>query len=144
MHKVTITTDGSCAGNPGPGGWAAIIQHDSKEKILTGCAPLTTNNVMELTAALEGLRALKVPCKVQLRTDSRYLERAFTKGWIQRWQKNGWLTANRQPVKNKDLWIALSDQAERHVVRWIKVKGHANDELNNRADKLAVAARKRC
>ena len=144
MRKVTITTDGSCSRNPGPGGWAAILQFNGSEKVLTGCDPHTTNNIMELTAALEGLRALREPCQVDLRTDSRYLERAFTHGWIRRWERNGWQTADRKPVKNQDLWIALSEQAARHSIRWVKVKGHANDALNNRADQLAVKARKKC
>ncbi len=144
MINVTITTDGSCAGNPGPGGWAAIIQHNGKEKVLTGCHPHTTNNKMEMMAALEGLRALKVPCKVRLRTDSRYLEQAFTKGWIRRWKRNGWRTLGQHPVKNRDLWEALWEEAERHMIQWVKVKGHANDALNNRADRLAVKARKGC
>ncbi len=141
MKLVTITTDGSCSGNPGPGGWAAILQSGQHERVLTGREANSTNNRMELTAALEALRVLKYPCRVRLRTDSSYLERAFNRGWVHRWVRNGWKTSKKQPVENKDLWVQLLEQAERHSIDWIKVKGHADDALNNRVDRLAVAAR---
>ena len=141
MKLVTITTDGSCSGNPGRGGWAAILQYEGEERVLTGCEALTTNNRMELMAALQALHALKYPCRVRLRTDSRYLERAFNQGWLDRWVRNGWKTVAKKPVENRDLWTGLLEQAERHAIRWIKVKGHAGDALNNRVDRLAVAAR---
>ena len=140
MKKVTIYTDGSCEGNPGRGGWAAILRYNKEELVITGGAPQTTNNRMEMTAALEALQLLKEPCAVKLHTDSQYLKRAFTDGWLRRWRSNGWLTSNKQPVKNQDLWKELWSEAQKHEVQWIKVKAHANNKLNNRADALAVAA----
>ena len=140
MKKVTIYTDGSCEGNPGRGGWAAILRYNKEERVLTGGSTRTTNNRMEMTAALEALKFLKEPCAVELHTDSQYLKRAFTDGWLHRWHSNGWLTSNKQPVKNQDLWKDLWSEAEKHEVQWIKVKAHANNKLNNRADALAVAA----
>lgn len=143
MKNVTIYTDGSCEGNPGRGGWAVILRHDRRERTLSGGSPDTTNNRMELTAALKALQALKEPCNVKLHTDSQYLKRAFTDGWIQNWRKNGWLNSNREPVKNQDLWNDLWHEAKKHHVEWIKVKAHANNKLNNRVDQLAVRARNR-
>ena len=143
MKKVTIYTDGSCQGNPGPGGWAAILRYEKKELVLSGGLPDTTNNRMELNAALQALKALKEGCDVKLHTDSQYLKRAFTDGWIDKWRSNGWMTATRQPVKNQDLWQALWNEAQKHRVQWIKVKAHANNKLNNRVDQLAVSAGKR-
>lgn len=140
MKRVTIYTDGACSGNPGPGGWAAILEHQGRERELTGGEALTTNNRMELTAAAEALKVLREPCAVELHTDSAYLQRAFTEGWVNRWQRNGWKTSSKKPVENQDLWQELIRQAARHRIRWVKVKGHADDELNNRADRLAVAA----
>ena len=140
MKKVTIYTDGSCEGNPGRGGWAAILCYNKKERVLTGGSPRTTNNRMEMTAALKALQFLKEPCAVKLHTDSQYLRRAFTDGWLHRWHSNGWLTSNKQPVKNQDLWKDLWSEAQKHEAQWIKVKAHANNKLNNRADALAVAA----
>ena len=140
MKKVTIYTDGSCEGNPGRGGWAAILRYNKEERVLTGGSPQTTNNRMEMTAALRALQLLKEPCAVKLHTDSQYLKRAFTDGWLNRWHSNGWLTSNKQPVKNQDLWKDLWSEAQKHEVQWIKVKAHANNKLNNRADALAVAA----
>ena len=137
---VEIYTDGACSGNPGPGGWAALLAYGGQERALSGGEPLTTNNRMELTAALEALRALTEPCRVSLHTDSAYLFRAFTDGWLVRWQQNGWKTAAKKPVENQDLWEALLEQDARHDVRWVKVKGHADDERNNRVDRLAVQA----
>ncbi len=140
MKKVTIYTDGSCQGNPGPGGWAAILRYGKEERILSGGSPSTTNNRMELNAALQALKALNERCDVKLHTDSQYLKRAFTDGWIHRWRANGWMTATRQPVKNQDLWQGLWNETQKHNVQWIKVKAHANNKLNNRVDQLAVNA----
>lgn len=140
MKEITIYTDGACSGNPGPGGWAALLQFGRHERVLTGGAPLTTNNRMELQAAIEALRALKEPCRVELHTDSAYLQRAFTEGWIDKWQRNGWRTSSKKPVENQDLWQQLVELTDRHEVTWVKVKGHATNEHNNRVDRLAVAA----
>ncbi len=140
VKRVTIYTDGACSGNPGPGGWAAILQHGEHERELTGGEAQTTNNRMELTAAAEALKALREPCEVDLHTDSAYLHRAFKERWVDRWQRNGWKTASKKPVENQDLWKELIEQSKRHRINWVKVKGHADDELNNRADRLAVAA----
>lgn len=140
MKNVTIYTDGACSGNPGPGGWAAVLQYGSYERELSGGEPNTTNNRMEMQAAIEALSALKEPCRVTLHTDSAYLLRAFTEGWIDRWQRNGWKTASKKPVENQDLWQQLLRLTACHDVRWVKVKGHADDALNNRVDRLAVAA----
>jgi len=140
LKHVVIYTDGACSGNPGPGGWAAILRFDGHEKVLSGYEPETTNNRMELRAALEGLAALKEPVRVSLHTDSAYLARAFNDDWIRNWQKNGWRTSAKKPVENQDLWMKLIRMSERHRVSWIKVKGHSNNPLNNRVDELAVAA----
>ncbi len=133
-------TDGACSGNPGPGGWAAIIINGDDAEQLTGGEPHTTNNRMEMTAALEGLRTLDAPARVELHTDSAYLSRAFNEGWLEKWQRNGWKTSSKKPVKNKALWQQLLEMDERHDITWIWVKGHADNELNNLADELAVAA----
>ncbi len=140
MKEVTIYTDGACSGNPGPGGWAAVLQHGASERELHGSEAHTTNNRMELQAALEALAALTEPCRVRLYTDSAYLHRAFSEGWLARWQRNGWQTAAKKPVENRDLWERLLALADRHDVTWCKVKGHADDALNNRVDRLAVEA----
>jgi len=139
LTKVEIATDGACKGNPGPGGWGAIIRSGTRERELSGGEPLTTNNRMELTAAIEGLNALKRPCHVTLSTDSRYVMDGLTK-WIKGWQKNGWKTAAKQPVKNADLWQALIAAAKPHRIEWLWVKGHAGHPDNERADKLASDA----
>lgn len=139
MKHVIIYTDGACSGNPGPGGWGALLVHGATEREISGAERSTTNNRMELTAALEALAALKEPCRVTIHTDSAYLQRAFTEGWLTKWQRNGWKTASKKPVENRDLWEALLEHAERHEVDWVKVKGHADDVLNNRVDGLAVA-----
>ena len=139
ITKVEIFTDGACKGNPGPGGWGALIRFGTAEKELSGGEPLTTNNRMELTAAIEGLNALKRPCIVTLSTDSRYVMDGLTK-WIKGWQRNGWKTAAKQPVKNADLWQALLDAAEPLRIEWVWVKGHAGHPDNERVDKLASAA----
>lgn len=135
-RRVSIWTDGACSGNPGPGGWGAVLRYGDHEKELKGGLALTTNNRMELTAAIEALRSLKRPCEVILHTDSQYLRGGVT-GWIDRWQSNGWRTASKKPVKNEVLWRALSAAAEQHTIEWRWVKGHADDELNVRADGLA-------
>lgn len=140
MKEVIIYTDGACSGNPGPGGWAAMLLYDDQERTLTGSARDTTNNRMEMRAALEALRALTEPCVVKLHTDSAYLARAFNEGWLDNWQNNGWKTSSKNPVQNKDLWKQLLEEADRHEVEWVKVKGHADDPLNNRVDELAVDA----
>ena len=139
LTKVEIATDGACKGNPGPGGWGAVIRSGTSERDLSGGEKLTTNNRMELTAAIEGLNALKRPCHVTLSTDSRYVMDGLTK-WIKGWQKNGWKTAAKQPVKNADLWQALLDAAKPHRIEWLWVKGHAGHPDNERADKLASDA----
>ena len=140
LKHVIIYTDGACSGNPGPGGWAALLQYGGNEKVISGGEPLTTNNRMELRAAVEGLKALKEPCRVSIHTDSTYLQKAFSEGWLQRWQRNGWKTAAKKPVENQDLWRDLLEAVGRHNVEWVKVKGHSDNELNNRVDRIAVAA----
>ncbi len=139
LPEVQIATDGACKGNPGPGGWAAILHCGTSEKILTGAERLTTNNRMEMTAALEALKALGKPCSVTITTDSRYLMDGMMK-WLPGWQKNGWRTADRKPVKNADIWMALTAAARPHSIRWQWVKGHAGHPLNERADALASEA----
>ncbi len=136
MSDVTIYTDGACSGNPGPGGWGAILMHGSNRKELSGGAADTTNNRMELMAAIEALTALKRPCKVDLFTDSVYVRDGITK-WIHGWRRNGWRTADKKPVKNAELWQALEQALERHQVDWHWVKGHAGHPENERADELA-------
>ncbi|WP_066827514.1 ribonuclease HI [Sphingomonas mali] len=139
LSHVEIATDGACKGNPGPGGWGVLIRMGSREKELSGGEKLTTNNRMELMAAIEGLNALKRPCRVTLSTDSRYVMDGLTK-WIHGWRKNGWKTADKKPVKNAELWQALIDAAAPHRVEWVWVKGHAGHPDNERADKLASDA----
>ncbi len=138
-RRVTIHTDGACSGNPGPGGWGAILAWGDRERELKGGDPHTTNNRMELTAAIAALEALKRPCSVDLYTDSEYL-RSGISGWIDGWKRNGWRTAERKPVKNVDLWQRLDGALARHDVRWHWVRGHAGHELNERADRLARQA----
>jgi len=140
MPKVEIATDGACKGNPGPGGWGAVIRAaDGREKDMSGGEVLTTNNRMEMTAAIRALQALKKPCVVTLSTDSRYVMDGLTK-WIKGWQKNGWKTADKKPVKNADLWQELLDAAKPHRIQWQWVKGHAGHPDNERADTLASDA----
>jgi ribonuclease HI len=136
---VSIYTDGACSGNPGPGGWGAILRWAGHERELSGGEPHTTNNRMELLAAISALEALKRPCSVDLHTDSQYLRQGIT-GWIMGWKRNGWRTADRKPVKNADLWQRLDAAVARHDVRWHWVRGHAGDALNERADALAREA----
>lgn len=139
MKHVTIYTDGACRGNPGPGGWAALLLHSGHEKELSGHAPDTTNNRMELMAAIEGLNALKEPCQIDLYTDSQYVRMGVME-WMTQWIKRGWKTADKKPVKNQDLWQLLHDATSRHTITWHWVKGHNGDDYNERVDQLAVAA----
>lgn len=139
MREVEIFTDGACSGNPGPGGWGAILRAGAHEKEISGGEHETTNNRMELTAAIRALKALKGPSKVMLHTDSRYVMDGATK-WLRRWKANGWKTADKKPVKNDDLWRALEEAAEHHEVHWRWVRGHSDHVENERADRLARAA----
>ncbi|TAM99018.1 MAG: ribonuclease HI [Rhizobiaceae bacterium] len=139
MKTVEIFTDGACSGNPGPGGWGAILRHNGAERELSGGEALTTNNRMELMAAIEALDALKQPCRVELYTDSNYVREGIS-GWIDGWKRNGWKTAAKKPVKNAELWQALDAARGRHEVRWHWVKGHAGHAENERADELARKA----
>ena len=134
--RVVIHTDGACSGNPGPGGWGAVLQYGTTVKELKGGAPLTTNNQMELTAAIEALNALKRPVHVELHTDSVYVKDGLNK-WMPNWKKNGWRTSDKKPVKNLELWQALDTAVTRHTIDWRWVKGHNGDEMNERADVLA-------
>lgn len=134
--KVIIHTDGACSGNPGPGGWGAVLEYGGHVKELKGGEAHTTNNKMELTAAIEALKALTRPVTVEIHTDSQYLRNGIT-GWIHGWKRNGWRTADRKPVKNAELWQALDAALQRHQVSWHWVKGHAGHDLNERADQLA-------
>lgn len=136
---VTIYTDGACAGNPGPGGWAAILRFGDAEKEISGGEAHTTNNRMEMLAAIEALRALKQRCHVDLFTDSQYVHKGIT-GWLPGWKRKGWRTASGEPVKNAELWQELERVAAPHEVTWHWVRGHADDALNNRVDQMAVAA----
>ncbi|MBQ8670796.1 MAG: ribonuclease HI [Oscillospiraceae bacterium] len=137
--SVELFTDGACSGNPGPGGWGAILCYKGAEKELSGGEESTTNNRMELTAAIEGLAALKEPCKVTLYSDSKYLVDAITKGWAVGWRSRGWRKADKQPALNVDLWQRLLDLLEQHQVTFVWVKGHAGHPENERCDRLAVA-----
>ena len=139
LKKILLITDGACLGNPGPGGWAAILRYGANAKEIFGCEKHTTNNRMELTAAIEGLRALKEHCEVEVVTDSEYMKNGITT-WIKNWKKRGWLTSQKKPVVNRDLWEELDDQTERHTMKWSWTKGHAAHEDNNRADELASRA----
>ena len=139
MKEVELYTDGSCSGNPGPGGWGAILRFRGLEKELSGGERETTNNRMELTAAIRGLEALKEPCRVALYTDSQYIANAINQHWLVNWKKRGWKKADKSPVLNRELWEALDAQLSRHDVTFHWVKGHADNEYNNRCDALAVA-----
>lgn len=140
MKEVTIYTDGACSGNPGPGGWGAILMYGDKSKEISGASENTTNNIMEITAVIEALKLLKVECDVKLYSDSAYVVNAFNQGWIYNWMKNNWKTANKEPVKNKELWEELYNLTKKHKVEFIKVKGHSDNEYNNRCDFLATSA----
>ena len=136
MKTVEAFTDGACSGNPGPGGWGALLRYDGNERELCGGEEETTNNRMELLAAIEALSALKQPCHVRLTTDSTYVKDGVTK-WLENWKRNGWKTAAKKPVKNQDLWIRLDEQSSRHRIEWCWVKGHSGHPENERADTLA-------
>jgi ribonuclease HI len=138
-QKVSIYTDGACSGNPGPGGWAALLYWQDQKKEISGFDPETTNQRMELTAALYALKALKRPCAVDLYSDSAYLINAFQKDWLSGWKRNGWVNSKKAPVANKDLWESLRDLAAFHDITWHKVPGHADNAGNNRCDELAKA-----
>jgi ribonuclease HI len=142
MKKVQLITDGSCIGNPGPGGWACILRDGSDERELSGSEAQTTNNRMELTAAITGLRALRETCEVELVTDSQYLKQGITE-FLARWKTNGWRTANRKPVQNQDLWRELDQLVSQQIVHWTWVAGHGDHEIQNRCDALAAAAARR-
>ena len=131
---------GHVLGNPGPGGWGAILMFNDIKKEISGGAQETTNNIMEITAVIEGLKLLKRPCEVEVYSDSAYVVNSFTNGWIYNWQKNGWKTASKQNVKNRELWEKIYSFTKIHEIEWIKVKGHADNEYNNRCDQLAVQA----
>ena len=139
MKKVQLITDGACVGNPGPGGWACILRHGNQKREIYGYAPLTTNNRMELTAAIEGLRAIKEPCEVEVITDSEYVKNGITQ-WIHGWKRKGWITSAKKPVMNADLWRELDEEVSRHKTTWTWTKGHAAHDDNNRADELAAMA----
>ena len=138
MKKIVeIYTDGACSGNPGPGGWAAVLMYGDKKKEISGGESQTTNQRMEMKAAVEALKALKYSCEVSLYSDSAYLVNAFNQGWLDRWQRNGWKTSQKKPVENKDLWEELLKLTEKHRVKFVKVKGHSDNQYNNRCDELA-------
>ena len=139
LKSVTLITDGACIGNPGPGGWASILRYNEHTKELYGSERQTTNNRMELTAVIQGLRAIKESCRVTVITDSEYVKNGITQ-WIYRWKQKGWLTREKKPVLNKELWMALDEEVSRHEVHWEWVKGHADHADNNRADELAERA----
>jgi ribonuclease HI len=139
-REVTVYTDGACSGNPGPGGWAAIIMEDGAERIVSGAEVRTTNQRMELMAAIEGLAAIPDRRRVHVRTDSAYVMNCFEQRWWERWEKNGWLGAGKKPVTNRDLWERLLAQVRRHDVVWHKVRGHSGDVMNDRVDALARGA----
>ena len=143
MKTVTIYTDGACSGNPGPGGWGAILEYMGHEKELSGGEPNTTNNRMELTAVIKALQALKEPCTVELYSDSKYVLDALQKGWAVSWRKKGWIKSDKKPALNPDLWETLLSLVEKHDVRYHWVKGHASNPKNNRCDELAVNEWKR-
>lgn len=141
MKEVELFSDGACSGNPGPGGWGSILRFKGIEKELSGGEPETTNNRMELLAVINALESLKEPCKVKITTDSKYVCDAFLKNWLESWTKNGWKTAGKKPVKNKELWERLLVLSQKHELSWNWIKGHAGHPENERCDKLAVDAR---
>ncbi len=143
MKTVEIYTDGACSGNPGPGGYCAILIYGENEKIVSGSELETTNNRMELLAVIKGLECLKEACNVNLYSDSQYVIEAFNQEWIFAWEQNGWKTAGKKQVKNIDLWQKLLEQYKTHKINFIKVKGHADNEYNNRCDKIAVSEYKK-
>ncbi len=140
MKKIILYTDGACSGNPGKGGWGVLLRYNGVEKEFSGAEKETTNNKMELTAVIEGFKRLKEPCEVEVYSDSAYVVNAFEKEWIYKWTMNNWMTASKKDVKNVDLWKQLFEFTKVHKVKFIKVKGHSDNEYNNRCDKLATAA----
>ncbi len=140
MKDVTIYTDGACSGNPGAGGWGTILSYNGREKELSGGEAQTTNNRMELTAVIEGLRALKEPCRVRIVTDSQYVVNGIEKGWAKSWKQNGWRKKDKKPALNPDLWDALLNLLDKHEVRFEWIRGHAGHPQNERCDAMAVAA----
>ena len=143
MEKVILYTDGACSGNPGPGGWGAILMYKENKKELSGGKKDTTNNILEITAVLEGLKALKNDCEVEVYSDSAYVVNAFNAKWIDNWKKNGWKNSQKEEVKNKELWQELDALVQRYKVKFNKVKGHSTNEYNNRCDELARNAIKK-
>lgn len=143
MKKVVLYTDGACSGNPGPGGYGAVLIYGGVEKEIFGGEKSTTNNKMEMMAVIKGLEALKEPCEVDVYSDSAYIVNAIEQGWIESWKKNGWRKADKKPVKNVDLWERLLELMDKHEVKFNKVKGHADDEYNNRCDRIAVREREK-
>lgn len=143
LPVVVLYTDGACSGNPGPGGWGAMLIWNGKKKEISGGEPNTTNNRMEMRAVIEGLKALNKPCHVKIHSDSALIINTFTKGWIETWQKKGWKKADKKPVENRELWEEMLNVSKSHKVSWIKVKGHSDDNLNNRVDELAVKESKK-
>lgn len=141
MKEVTLYTDGACSGNPGPGGWGAILLYKGAEKTLSGGEAVTTNNRMELTGVIQGLRALRESCDVTVYTDSQYISRAINEGWLAKWKKAGF--TKKGGLKNAELWRELDELLQKHIVRFVWVKGHADNEFNNRCDKMAVAEREK-
>lgn len=137
VKKIDIYTDGACSGNPGIGGWGAVLIYNKTEKKISGAKKLTTNNQMELKSVIESLKALKEECEVNIYTDSKYVKNGITE-WIKNWEKNGWKTANKKPVKNKELWLELLSEISKHKISWHWVKGHAGNKYNEIADELAV------
>ncbi|HHY79082.1 MAG TPA: ribonuclease HI [Thermoanaerobacter sp.] len=135
---IEIYTDGACSGNPGPGGWAAVLLYKGIKKEISGFEETTTNNRMELKAVIEALKALKKPCQVNLYSDSNYVVNAFKEGWLEKWQKNNWIKSDKKPVENQDSWKELLEVSANHQINWIKVKGHADNEYNNLCDKIAT------
>ena len=137
MEKVVIYTDGACSGNPGPGGWGTILMYKNVKKEISGYMENTTNNIMEITAVIEGLKLLKYECEVEIYSDSAYVVNAFNNHWIEGWRKKNWINSSKEPVKNKELWQELYNLTKQHNVKFIKVKGHSDNEFNNRCDELA-------
>jgi len=142
-NEVIIYTDGACSGNPGPGGWGALLRYQDKEKELAGGEAHTTNNRMEMMAVIQAVKAIKKPCVLKIHSDSALIINAMTKGWIESWQSKGWKKADKKPVENQDLWMSLLDAIQSHDIEWIKVKGHAGIPDNERVDQLAVQAVKK-
>ncbi len=140
MEEVIIYTDGACSGNPGPGGWGAILMYKDIKKEISGASSNTTNNIMELTAVIEGLKMLKIPCNVKIYSDSAYVVNAFNQGWIYGWMKKNWKTSGNEQVKNRELWEELYGLTKKHKIEFIKVKGHADNPYNNRCDEMARQA----